>query len=113
MRAKEFLKEEQRGDLIDSQKKPMVGVSFTIDGGVDLYRASMLVAGLPEEHTNIDSYSLVSGRPFIVTYCDEERDMIKQAFKKMGIPYKEMVSSESEEPDGVNTQSIVSSFKGY
>ena len=111
MRAKEFLNEEHRGSLLDSQKKVLPGVSFTIDPGVDIYRAGMLVAGMPEDITDIDPYSIVSGRPFVVTYCEEEREMMRQAFKKMGIPFKEMVHQGSEEPEAVNKQSIVRKFE--
>ena len=113
MRAKEFLPESMRGSLLDAQVSTLPGVGFTIDPGLDLYRAGMLVAGMPEDSAPMDPYSVVSGRPFIVTYCPEEQEMIRQAFKKMGIPYKEIVPQGSKEPDSINTQSITSSFKGY
>jgi len=113
MKANEFITETDRGKMLDAQASTMSGVSFTIDGNIDLYRAGMLVAGMPEDSTPMDSYSVVTGRPFIVTYCEEERQMIRQAFKKMGIPFKEIVHQGSEEPDNINTVSPHVSFKGY
>jgi len=113
MRAKEFINETQRGGLLDAQPSVLPGVGFTIDGNIDLYRASLMVSGMPEEFHNIDPYSIVTGRPFIVTYCPEEQEMIRSAFKKMGIPYREIISQGSKEPENINTQSIVQGFKGY
>ncbi|RLD49806.1 MAG: hypothetical protein DRI97_17695 [Bacteroidetes bacterium] len=113
MRANEFLNEATRGRLLDAQTSTLPGIAFTTDPGIDLYRAGMMVAGMPEDSTDIDPYSIVTGRPFIVTYCEEEREMVKQAFKKMGIPFKELVPQESKEPEGVNTVSPHVSFKGY
>ena len=113
MRAKEFLKEDPRGKLLAAQISTMPGVAFTPDPGIDLYRAGMMVAGMPEDEVDCDAYSVVTGRPFIVTYCEEEREMVKQAFKKMGIPFKELVPQESKEPEAINTQSIVRGFQGY
>ena len=113
MRAKEFLPESTRGRFLDAQTSTLPGVGFTIDGNIDLYRAAMLVAGMPDDIADMDPYSIVTGRPFVVTYCPEEQEMIRQAFKKMGIPYKEIAPQGSKEPEGINTQSITSSFKGY
>ena len=113
MQAKEFLPESSRGSLLDAQSSTLPGVGFIIDGNIDLYRASMMVSGMPDDVAEMDPYSIVTGRPFIVTYCPEEQEMIRQAFKKMRITYKESVPQGSKEPEGVNTQSITKPFKGY
>jgi len=113
MRAKEFVVETSRGKILDAHAATSPGAAFTIDGFGDLYRATGIMARLPSDTADIDPYSYVTGYPMIITYTDEEKKMVKAAFKKMGIPYKEHVKSGSKEPDGVNTKSLVKGFKGY
>lgn len=71
------------------------------------------MARLPAEHQDIDPYSFVIGRPMLVTYTDEEREMIRNAFKAMGIDFNEEMQQGSEEPDGINNVSPTQGFKGY
>ncbi len=73
MRAKEFVIETRRGTPLDAIAKTSPGTSFTLDGYLDLYRASQLMARLPDDCTDIDPYSFVTGRPMIVAFTDEER----------------------------------------
>lgn len=113
MRASEFIIETQRGKVLDAHAKTSPGASFTLDGFQDLYRASAIMARSPEDTDDIDPYSYLTNRPMIVTYTDEEKEMVKAAFKKMGISYSEHMPSGSEEPEGINTTSLVIGFKGY
>jgi len=113
MRAKEFVTEVKRGKPLNAVAAVNPGTSFTTDGFTDLYRASQLMARLPGNVGNIDPYSFVTNRPMIVTYTDEEKKMVKDAFKAMGIDYHEELNSGSKEPEGVNTKSPTQGFKGY
>jgi len=113
MRAKEFVNETKRGKPLDAVTSTSPGTSFTTDGFLDLYRASQLMARLPSQTDGIDPYSFVTGRPMIVAITDEERKMVKDAFKAMGIDYHEQLNTGSKEPDGVNNVSPTQGFKGY
>ena len=113
MRASEFVTETKRGGALDAVKAVSPGVAFTADGFLDLYRASQLMARLPSGCDDIDPYSFVTGRPMIVTYTEEEKKMVKDAFKAMGINYEEHMNTSSKEPNGVNTVSPTQGFKGY
>ena len=113
MRATEFIAEIKRGKQLAAQVAVSPGAAFTLDGFQDLYRASAIMGRCPEDSFDIDPYSYVTNRPVIVTYTDEEKKMVKQAFKRMGINYEEHASSGSKEPDGINKQSLVIGFKGY
>jgi len=113
MRASEFITETHRGKPLEAQSSVSPGAVFTIDGREDLYRAMAIMARHPANADDIDPYSFVTDRPMIVTYTDEERDMVKAAFKKMGIPYKEHMPQGSKEPDDINHTSIATGFKGY
>jgi hypothetical protein len=113
MKPSEFIVEAKRAAPLDAQSKVSPGTVFTTDGYVDLYRATGLIARLPAWADDIDPYSFVIGRPMLVTYTDEERDMIRKAFKKMGIDFNEEMQKGSEEPEGVNNVSPTQGFKGY
>jgi hypothetical protein len=113
MRAKDFIVETQRGKPLDAHAKVSPGAAFTLDGFGDLYRASQMMARCPDNSDDIDAYSYVTNRPMIVTYTDEEKEMVKAAFKKMGIDYHEHFPGGSEEPGAINNVSPAVSFKGY
>jgi len=113
MKASEFVVETKRGKVLDSQAKVSPGASFTLDRGLDLYRAASIMGRSPENADDIDPYSFITGLPMIVTYTDEEEKMVKDAFKKMGIPYSKHIERKSQEPDAVNNTSPVTGFKGY
>lgn len=113
MRAKEFVVETKRGKPLDAQKSVSPGAVYTIDGLFDLYRASQLMARAPVGSDDIDPYSFVTKLPLIVTYTDEEKQMVRDAFKRMNIEFKEHIPGDSEEPDAVNNVSPVTGFKGY
>lgn len=113
MRATEFIIETQRGKPLDAHEKVSPGAAFTVDGFMDLYRASAVMAKCPGKLDNIDPYSYLTNRPMIITYTDEEQQMVKDAFKKMGIQYSEHMHRGSEEPEGINTQSPTFSGKVF
>ena len=114
MRANEFLTEEpKRGKQLDAQKKVSPGAVFTPDGFYDMYRAGVIMGRSPEDMSDIDPYSFITRLPMVVTYTDEERDMVKKAFQKLGVPFKEHTPQGSEEPDAINNVSPSTSFKGY
>jgi len=113
MRANEFITEDLVGKPLEAHTAVSPGVVFTMDGGVDLYRAALLMAGLPNQADNIDPYSFVTNKPFIVTYTEEERKMVKDAFTKLKIPFKEIAPQGSKEPEQINTVSPFKSFGGY
>ena len=46
-------------------------------------------------------------------YTEEEKAIVKDAFKRMGIEYQEHMSGHSEEPNAVNNVSPTQAFKGY
>jgi hypothetical protein len=113
MKASEFITEEKRGKPLDAQAKVSPGAVFTPDGFYDMYRAGVLMGRSPAEMDDIDPYSWITKLPVIVTYTEEEREMIKKTFKKMGIPFKEHIPQGSEEPDAINNASPTQGFKGY
>ena len=113
MRASEFIIEAKRGKPLEAQAAVSPGAAFTPDGGVDLYRASKIMARCPADTSDIDPYSWATSRPMIVTYTDEEKAIVKDAFKRMGIEYQEHMSGHSEEPNAVNNVSPTQAFKGY
>ena len=113
MRAKEFITETKRGKPLDAVASVNVGTSFTTDGFQDLYRASAIMARMPDNADDIDPYSFVTNRPMIVAYTPEEVEMIKAAFQRMGVDYHEQLNTGSEEPDAVNNVSPTQGFKGY
>ncbi len=114
MRAKEFIKEaRERGKPLDAQEKVSPGAVFTPDAFYDMYRAGVLMGRSPDEMSDIDAYSWITRRPMLVTYTEEERDMVRKAFNKLGIPFQEHIKQGSEEPDPVNTASPMKGFEGY
>ena len=114
MRAKEFVNEDRkRGKPLNAQEKVSPGIVYTPDGFYDLYRAGVLMGRSPEEMDDIDAYSWVTKLPMVVTYTEEEREMVKKAFAKLGVPFKEHMKQGSEEPEEVNSKSPTQGFKGY
>lgn len=113
MRASEFINESKRAKPLDAHSKVSPGTAFTTDGYHDLYRASGMMARCPEDSEDIDPYSFVTRRPMIVTYTDEEAEIVKDAFKRMGIDYQQEMEKGSKEPDAINTISPTQGFKGY
>lgn len=114
MRAKEFINENRdRGKPLDAQEKVSPGVVYTPDGYYDLYRATLIMGRAPDEMTDVDPYSWVTKLPVVVTYTEEERDMVKKAFQKLGVPFKEHMKQGSTEPDPINNVSPTKQFKGY
>ena len=89
------------------------GSVYTADKYYDMYRASMIIARLPDDPTDIDPYSWINNAPMMVTYTPEELEMAKKAFKFLGIPMSTHVPPGSDEPDAVNKVSPFKPFKGY
>lgn len=114
MRAKEFISEAKRGKPLDAQAKAIPSASYYVGKYEDLYRSTLMMARLPADVSDIDPYSFVTGRPMLIAYTKEEQDLIRQAFKEMGIEYHEHFNdNESVEPDAVNNESPMQGFKGY
>lgn len=113
MRASEFITEEKRGKPLKAQSAVSPGMVYTPDAWFGMYRAGVLMGRSPEDMSDLDPKSWITALPALVTYTDEERDMIKKAFKKMGIPFKEHMPKGSKEPDPINTKSPTQQFKGY
>ena len=82
-------------------------------GYYELYRASMAMAGSPDNEHEPDAASWVGGNGYVGTYTDVEADIAKKAFKKLGFRVGKFVDGPSQEPDAVNTSSPVKGFKGY
>lgn len=113
MKINDVILETKRSKPLDAHSKVSPGSAFTTDGYIDLYRATGLMARCPAESDDIDPYSYVTRRPMIVTYTPEEEQIVKDAFKRMGIDYNQEMSRGSEEPNAVNIKSPTQGFKGY
>jgi hypothetical protein len=117
MRAKEFII-EGNGKITKRQRYATVGLhTFNDWGSYDLNRIMMMVAGsdgktIPE--TDNESWA---GKLYATShpYTKEEHDMLKLAYKKLGIKFKDLNNGDlkSDELDSTNTQSTLKPFKGY
>lgn len=115
MRIKEILKESpKQGKMLKAQSKVSPGAVFApVPYDYSFYRAGVLMGCSPENLNDVDAYNWGTAFPMIITYTDEEREMTRQTFKKLGIPFQELMSHCSEEPDPINTASPIKAFKGY
>jgi len=110
---KEVLSEAKVGKMPLNYWEANPGSVYTADKYYDMYRASMIIARLPEDPKDIDPWSWINNSPMMVTYTPEEYEMAKKAFGFMGIPFGQHVPPGSDEPDAVNKVSPTTSFKGY
>ena len=118
MRAKEFINENKKGKISKRQQYSTKGLhTFSDWGSYDLNRVMMMVAGsdgksLPEVNGEswIGKFNCTSH-----PYSKEEDNMLKLAYKKLGLKYKDLNNGDihSDELDSTNKQSPVKPFKGY
>ena len=121
MRAKDFLKEGgfnygraplKRGSAPHNFKDSTVGV-IRNNGYYELYRATLAMAGYPDNEHDVDPASWTGGDVFVFTYTPEEQEMAREAFKEIGLEYEDDSPGPSHESDAINSESPVKPFKGY
>jgi hypothetical protein len=111
--AKEMISEAKTGKMPLNYWEANPGSVYTADKYYDMYRASMIIARLPEDPKDLDAHSWINNTPMMVTYTPEEFEMAKKAFAFMGIPFGQHVPPGSDEPGAVNKTSPFKPFKGY
>jgi len=121
LRAKEFLGEAgftygratlKRGKVPHNFKDSTVG-TIRNSGYYDLYRATLAMAGYPDNEHDVDPSSWAGSDGYVLTYTPEEHEMAKKAFEKVGIEYSDDSPGPSHESDAINIESPVKPFKGY
>jgi len=110
---KQVIAEAKTGKMPLNYWEANPGSVYTADKYYDMYRASMIIARLPDEASDIDPWSWINNAPMMVTYTPEEFEMAKKAFAFMGIPFGQHVPPGSDEPSAVNKVSPFKPFKGY
>jgi hypothetical protein len=121
MRAREFLAEKRTGKIGNRRQVATRGLhKFRDIGGYDrtyeLNRVMMAVACADgTTPLNVDTESWSGRYNTAHPYTDVEDAMLRQALKATGSEHKDLNHGDldSEELDGVNTESPVVSFKGY
>lgn len=120
MRAKEFINEEKKGKLTPRQRFASRGIHVfsdtNYDRSYDLNRVMMAVAstdGVTTPEMDGESWNAKynTGHP----YTKIESDMLKLAYKAVGVPFKDLNKGDmrSQELPSTNKQSVINSFKGY
>ena len=117
MRSREFIREaNKKGKLSHTAASASPG-ALRIDGFYGLYRSAIAMAGMDQNGNmdhDIDSESWIGSDGYVGTYTDEERQLAKKAFAKIGMSSSDFGDgSPSQEPPAVNTASPVIGFKGY
>lgn len=84
-----------------------------LDKYYDLYRMSLIMAGGPDDLTDIDPASWISNAPFVSGYTDADDAKIMHAAKKLKGVARVVAPPGSREPADTNTASPVVSFRGY
>ena len=112
-KTKEMISEAKTGKMPLNYWEANPGSVYTADKYYDMYRASMIIARLPEDPKDLDAHSWINNTPMMVTYTPEEFEMAKKAFAFMGIPFGQHVPPGSDEPSAVNKTSPFKPFKGY
>lgn len=110
MRAKEFITEN---DNVPSHAKAAMNRMLVIpdmDMFYEYYRFMSMTAGEPD--VKIDAFAdHFRDIPAALAYTDEERQMILNSLKRLGMKAKFVSSSGSGEVDGTNTKSPVAARK--
>jgi hypothetical protein len=117
MRAKEFIFERKQGNISKRLRYATKGLHTFSDSTYDLNRVMMAVAGsdgktLPD----VDAESWIGNwKNTAHPYTKEEHDMLKLAYKKLGLEHTDLNSDDlnSDELDSTNKSSPVKPFKGY
>jgi|TARA_B110000503_G_scaffold142142_1_gene237998 hypothetical protein len=116
MRSREFIKEANKKGKMSHTASMATPGAIRIDGFYGLYRSAIAMAGMDHngnmEH-EIDSESWIGRDGYVGTYTEEERQLAKKAFAKIGMTSTDFETGPSLEPPAVNTQSPVIGFKGY
>jgi len=121
VRAKEFLNEVKttyspadlkKGKVPHNFKDSSVG-TIRNSGYYDLYRATLVMAGHPDNEHDVDPSSWAGPDGCVTAYSEEEREMARSAFRKLGIDHNDETTNPSHESDAVNNTSPVKPFKGY
>lgn len=84
-----------------------------LDKYYDLYRMSMIMAGGPDDPTDIDPASWIANAPFVSGYTDADDEKIAVAAKKLRGIKRVVAPNGSAEPSIVNKTSPIRAFKGY
>lgn len=120
MRAKDFINEEKKGKLTNRQRFASRGMHIfsdtNFDRGYDLNRVMMAVASTDGINMpDMDGESWNAKYNTAHPYTEIEADMLKLAYKAVGVPHKDLNHGDlrSQEVPSTNNQSIVKPFKGY
>jgi hypothetical protein len=122
MRAREFIVENAEGKISKRHQQATRGLHIfakkidTYDRLYDLNRLMMAVASSDGVTAiEIDSESWVGKHDTAHPYTKEEQNMLKLAYKAVGLEYKDLNDGNlnSEELASTNTDSPVVAFKGY
>ena len=118
MRAHEFLVEKNKVGKLDKEKSATLNnvhnFAATADRTYDLNRAMMVAAtsdGINKP--KVDSESWVGKNNMAMPYTDVEHGMLHHAYDAIGCKMSDFHNGPSSEPEGVNTQSPMTGFKGY
>lgn len=117
MRAKEFITERKTGKISKRLRYPSTGLHTFSDSTYDLNRVMMAVAGSDGKtipHTDAESW-VGNWKNTAHPYTKEEHEMLKMAYKKLGLPYTDFNKGDlgSDELDSTNISSPLKPFKGY
>lgn len=118
MRAREFLAEKNQIGKLDKEKSATLNnvhnFAATADRTYDLNRA-MMVAAMSDGITKptVDSESWVGRNNVAMPYTEVEHRMLHHAYDAVGCELTDLHNGPSGEPEGVNTQSPMTGFKGY
>jgi hypothetical protein len=122
MRAREFIVENADGKISKHQQQSTRGLHIfakkidTYDKLYDLNRLMMAVASSDGINPiEIDAESWVGKHDTAHPYTKEEQNMLKLAYKAVGLEYKDLNDGDmdSEELKSTNKVSPVVAFKGY
>lgn len=121
MRAKEFIPEGENPKISKLNQSATKGLHLFRDGNqwttdYTLNRIMMAVAGTDgKTPPELDKTSWIGRYKSSHPYTQEESDMLKLAYKAVGVDFDDLNKGdlESEELKSTNTQSTLKPFKGY
>lgn len=79
----------------------------------DFYRVCSLAGMNPEDLDKVDDISFFGNLPMFSAYTEHDRIKLKAIMKKLGMKPTDYIGKGSLEPNYVNNNSPVKSFKGY
>lgn len=118
MRAREFISEVKIGKLTKRQSLASRGINIYKDGPTwssdySGYRLGLAVAGTDGKNDpDIDAESYIGKKKTTYPYSKEEQEMLKKAYKAVGVTYDDPNNGdmESQELPSTNTISPVSNW---